>query len=157
MKIGTKVKVTQRGLHYDLYPLMFERMGFSENSQRSFPVYPKHAEFTIFAKSMHHIHDDVQLYGIEYENGSQFLFESDGLMEVSEVATETQIGGNHYQMKIQPITFILENKLNFAQGNVIKYVCRYDKKNGIEDLEKAKHYIDLLIEHEKYNLNSITK
>lgn len=57
-----------------------------------------------------------------------------------------QIGGNHYEkMKIEPITFIMENNLSFCQGNVIKYVCRYKDKNGEEDLLKAKQYIDFLI------------
>lgn len=53
----------------------------------------------------------------------------------------------HYtQWKIQPITFITTNKLNFCQGNVIKYVMRYNQKNGLEDLKKAKVYIDYLIQ-----------
>jgi hypothetical protein len=64
-------------------------------------------------------------------------------------ALEIQIGGGHYKdMKIQPIEFTMQNGLNFCQGNVIKYVTRYKAKNGIEDLKKAKHYIDLLIEFE---------
>ena len=52
-------------------------------------------------------------------------------------------------MVIQPIEFIHKNGLSFIQGNIIKYVCRYKAKNGIEDLQKAKHYIDLLIELEE--------
>ena len=57
-----------------------------------------------------------------------------------------QIGGNHYKsFNIQPYEFISKNNLSFFQGNVIKYVCRYLGKNGIEDLEKIKHYCDLEI------------
>ena len=57
-----------------------------------------------------------------------------------------QIGGNHYKnFTIQPYEFISKNNLSFFQGNVIKYVCRYLGKNGIEDLEKIKHYCDLEI------------
>ena len=57
-----------------------------------------------------------------------------------------QIGGNHYKtFRIQPYEFISKNDLSFFQGNVIKYVCRYKTKNGIEDLEKIKHYCDLEI------------
>lgn len=57
---------------------------------------------------------------------------------------------NHYtQFPIQPIEFIIKNNLNYLQGNIIKYVCRYKSKNGIEDLEKAKHYLDMLISNEK--------
>jgi len=65
----------------------------------------------------------------------------------TEKATDKQIGGNHYkEYKIQPIEFIMKNKLSFIQGNVIKYICRYENKNGIEDLEKIKHYCDLAID-----------
>jgi len=60
---------------------------------------------------------------------------------------EIQIGGTHYKdFAIQPLEYIHKNELSFAAGNIIKYVSRFDKKNGIEDLEKAKHYIDFLIE-----------
>ena len=66
-----------------------------------------------------------------------------------ENALEEQVGGNHYkEFRIQPIEFIEGNDLGFAVCNVIKYVCRYKHKNGKEDLLKAKHYIDLLIELE---------
>lgn len=60
-----------------------------------------------------------------------------------------QIGGDHYKtMKIQPAEFIEQNGLSYLQGNAIKYICRFRDKNGIEDLRKAKHYIDMLIEFE---------
>lgn len=53
---------------------------------------------------------------------------------------------NHYtRFKIQPLDFILANGIGFAEGNVIKYVCRYDAKNGLEDLRKARTYLDRLI------------
>lgn len=53
----------------------------------------------------------------------------------------------HYtKWKIQPITFIAANQLNFCQGNIIKYVMRYKDKNGLEDLKKARQYINYLIE-----------
>lgn len=59
---------------------------------------------------------------------------------------KTQVGGRHYNdMKIQPIVFIMENNLSYAQGNVIKYVCRYLDKNGAQDLVKAKQYIDFML------------
>lgn len=57
-----------------------------------------------------------------------------------------QIGGNHYkQFKIQPIEFITKNNLGFIEGCIIKYITRYEHKNGVEDLNKIKHYVDLLI------------
>ena len=50
--------------------------------------------------------------------------------------------------KIEPIDFIIENNFNFCEGNVIKYISRYKRKNGIEDLKKARQYIDFLIKKE---------
>jgi hypothetical protein len=64
-------------------------------------------------------------------------------------ALDVQTGGNHYKdMKIQPVEFIHANSIPYLEGNVIKYICRHRGKNGIEDLKKARHYIDLLIELE---------
>lgn len=52
----------------------------------------------------------------------------------------------HYSKnKIQPIDYILANDMDFVSGNIIKYVTRYKNKNGLEDLKKAKHYLELLI------------
>lgn len=69
---------------------------------------------------------------------------------IKPTALSVQVGGEHYKnFTIQPIEFIHKNNLSFIQGNVIKYVTRYKEKNGIEDLKKAKHYIDLLIELEQ--------
>lgn len=61
---------------------------------------------------------------------------------------DRQVGGNHYDMPIQPVEFIERNNLGFCVGNCIKYLCRYKKENGKQDLEKARHYIDLLIQLE---------
>lgn len=63
---------------------------------------------------------------------------------------DTQVGGNHYtKMKIQPLQFSMANKLDPMQHTIIKYVTRFRDKNGIQDLEKAKQTIDLLIAYEK--------
>jgi len=51
-------------------------------------------------------------------------------------------------MKIQPAQFINENNLPFAEGNAIKYICRHKHKGEVQDLEKAKHYIDMIIERD---------
>jgi len=57
---------------------------------------------------------------------------------------DKQIGGSHYKdFPIQPYEFISKNNLSFFQGNVIKYVCRYLNKNGIEDIDKIIHYCEL--------------
>lgn len=58
-----------------------------------------------------------------------------------------QEGGSHYKkFRIQPYEFTRTNNLSFFQGNVIKYVCRYKEKNGIEDLRKIIHYCELEID-----------
>lgn len=67
-------------------------------------------------------------------------------------ALNVQVGGSHYKdMAIQPVEFIHANGIPYLEGNVIKYLTRWRKKNGIADLEKARHYIDLLIELESRN------
>ena len=64
-------------------------------------------------------------------------------------ALNKQVGGGHYKdLKIQPIEFIHANNLSYIEGCVIKYITRWRNKNGVEDLEKIKHYIDLLIDLE---------
>ena len=61
-------------------------------------------------------------------------------------ANNRQVSGNHYQTEMQPWDFIVANKLGYLEGNIVKYVSRYKRKNGVEDLQKAKHYLDKLIE-----------
>ena len=64
-------------------------------------------------------------------------------------AYNKQIGGTHYKkMKVQPSKFVVENRLLFPEGSVIKYVIRHQDKGGKEDLEKAKHFIDMIIERD---------
>ena len=64
-------------------------------------------------------------------------------------AYDKQVGGSHYKkMKIQPSKFVIENELLFPEGNVIKYICRHRYKNGKEDLEKAVHFIEMIIERD---------
>ena len=71
---------------------------------------------------------------------------------MKEGAFGKQIAGSHYsKLKIQPMTYCLENQLNYAQSNVVKYITRYKDKNGIEDLKKAIHCIELLIQWEEEN------
>jgi hypothetical protein len=64
-------------------------------------------------------------------------------------ALDTQVGGSHYdQGGIQPIEFIHSNQIPFCEANIIKYIFRWKKKNGMQDLNKVRHYLDLLIELE---------
>tara|TARA_B100001287_G_C22629310_1_gene504229 strand:+ start:816 stop:1031 length:216 start_codon:yes stop_codon:yes gene_type:complete len=70
------------------------------------------------------------------------------------MATKDPADPKHYnQLKIQPRDYITENKLDYNEGNVIKYVTRWRHKNGLEDLLKAKNYLDYLIEKEKQKLS----
>lgn len=63
---------------------------------------------------------------------------------------EIQVGGDHYKKNaIQPWDYIASNNIGYLGGNVVKYVTRWEDKNGIEDLEKAYHYLLKLIEVEK--------
>ena len=67
-----------------------------------------------------------------------------------ESATNQQVGGDHYKsMKIQPFEYIHENGIGFGEGCVIKYVSRWRQKGGVEDLKKARHFLDMLIEAEE--------
>ena len=69
-------------------------------------------------------------------------------------ALSRQVGGEHYMSAtIQPIEYIHANGLGFIEGCIVKYISRWRDKNGIEDLEKIKQYVDLLIELEDKNGN----
>lgn len=64
-------------------------------------------------------------------------------------ALDKQVDGDHYKNQaIQPVEYIHANNLDFFEGNVVKYVTRWRNKNGLADLEKAKHYIELLMQLE---------
>ena len=61
-----------------------------------------------------------------------------------------QVGGDHYsKLVIQPVEYITANNLSYLQGSVIKYVTRYQDKNGVEDLQKAIHFIKMMIQEEE--------
>ena len=65
-------------------------------------------------------------------------------------AIKTQVGGRHYvSLPIQPIDYIMANGIPFAEANIIKYATRWRDKGGVEDLQKIKHYVDLLIERDR--------
>ena len=99
------------------------------------------------------IHSDEK--ELHVDHGVKPLALDDGPMAsepVSESPLTTQIGGDHYtKLAIQPMQYSMANKLDPLQHTIIKYVTRFRDKNGIEDLEKAKHCIDMLIEFEKEN------
>jgi len=71
------------------------------------------------------------------------------IKKVAGSALDTQIGGNHYsKLKIQPMEYSMANGLDACQHTIVKYVTRFRDKAGAQDLEKARHVIDMLIEFE---------
>jgi len=73
--------------------------------------------------------------------------EAKALLEARLGANTKQVGGAHYTDKaIQPWDYILANDLGYLEGNIVKYVSRWKDKGGIEDLKKAQHYLQKLIE-----------
>lgn len=65
-------------------------------------------------------------------------------------ALKQQEGGDHYkELAIQPVEYIHQNGIGFCEGSVIKYVTRWRNKGGVQDLRKARHFLDLLIELEE--------
>ena len=78
---------------------------------------------------------EIDLENYQYHEGSKL---------------KEQVGGDHYsKLAIQPVEYINKNNLTYLQGNVIKYITRYKDKNGLQDLQKAKHYVEMLIELEE--------
>ena len=73
-------------------------------------------------------------------------------------ANDDQVGGRHYIEKpFQPWDYIVGNKMGYLEGNIIKYISRYKEKNGLEDLIKASHYLDKLIEVTRNEQKRITE
>lgn len=72
-----------------------------------------------------------------------------GKVEFPNSALSKQEGGSHYKdYAIQPIEFMYKNNMPYCEANILKYIMRHKKKNGKEDLLKAKHYLEMLIEME---------
>lgn len=66
-----------------------------------------------------------------------------------ETSLKSQVGGDHYKdLPIQPVEFCQRNKLGYCEANAVKYICRHGKKGGRTDIEKAIHYLEMLLEME---------
>jgi len=90
-----------------------------------------------------------EIQGLRYAGGLDDPIEA-GRFDQLGTSLDKQVGGNHYKtLAIQPVEYIMKNSIPFMEGNVIKYVSRWRDKGGIEDLRKAKHYLEMLIEHEE--------
>ena len=97
------------------------------------------------------MYDVVEYKLAEPKNNKQMNITMEVTPEEEEAfkALDVQVGGGHYKdLKIQPIEYIHANKLGYCEANVVKYISRWRAKGGKKDLQKAKHYIDLLIQLE---------
>ena len=75
------------------------------------------------------------------------LVKNGSTLVTKDSALDKQVAGTHYKsMAIQPVEFITKNSIGFLEGNIIKYVCRHHAKNGVDDIKKAIHYCELLLE-----------
>lgn len=92
---------------------------------------------------------DSNLVYDPYEEYTQTVAAEEGYIMDGRRPSDRQIGGDHYKdMKIQPTTFIEQNKLGWCEGNAVKYICRHSVKHGEKDILKAIHYLELLLEKE---------
>ena len=95
------------------------------------------AESLMFSKEMH-------------ARGEPYIQKAAPEVSPKESALASQVGGGHYKSKgIQPVEYIHANGMPFIEGCVVKYISRWRDKGGIADLQKAKHFIDMLIELEE--------
>ena len=88
--------------------------------------------------------------GLEYKMKKRQQYDShDDMIKQSVKGKNRQVGGNHYiDFEIMPIEYISKNKLDFLEGNIVKYVSRHRNKNGAEDIKKIIHYAELILELE---------
>jgi hypothetical protein len=69
---------------------------------------------------------------------------------------KTQVGGRHYiDCPIQPIEYIVRNNLPFCEGNIVKYITRWRKKGGIQDLKKVIQYAEFLIKDAQIGIDAV--
>ena len=97
---------------------------------------------------VHYYEQDIVAYRLSEQQSMEEAYEQ-AHKEIGDSALDVQVGGDHYKKcGIQPITYIHANKIGFMEGNAIKYLSRWRDKGGVDDLKKAKHYIEMLIELE---------
>lgn len=96
--------------------------------------------------------DRAEAHGIDLTTAHPKLMAAAQQVASASSALDVQVAGDHYKkLKIQPVEYIHANRIPFVEGSVIKYVTRWRDKGGVKDLEKARHFLDLLIELEKRN------
>ena len=92
-------------------------------------------------------HDKLKQYVDEQQQERVASLQHQAQLGAKVRANEQQVGGAHYATKdIQPWDYIVANNLGYLEGNVVKYVSRWKDKGGVQDLKKAQHYLQKLIE-----------
>ena len=95
-----------------------------------------------YTTKVEQVNQESQVHNVEQSGRGK----GDGL---TPSALDRQCGGDHYKRyNIQPVEFCQVNKIPYCESNIIKYLCRWRDKGGSKDLEKARHYLDLLMEIE---------
>lgn len=122
------------------------------------PVQCEHPDGECVIREMHHAERERPVYhplastsDMKHYDAIATGYEADppGPANAGMGALGVQVGGSHYKdLKIQPVQYIHANGIPFIEGSVIKYMTRWRDKGGVKDLEKARHFIDLLIELE---------
>ena len=93
---------------------------------------------------------EISKENYQYLEGNELRKPSKIFDESWDEPLTAQVGGDHYKnLAIQPVEYITANNLSYLQGSVIKYVTRYKNKNGIEDLQKAIHFVKMMIQEEE--------
>lgn len=152
--VGDKVKIQQD--MWEKHQAMLTRLGFS--APNSFHGYEVSQVFEnqkrISLKGCSNIYNSEYFELCAEEQSTEMAFKPESntpqdIQGIHTSALDKQVSGNHYKdCGIQPIEYIHANGLNYFEGNAVKYITRHRKKNGKADIEKAIHYLELMIELE---------
>lgn len=131
----------------ELRNLLLESLSIPSNDIFLFWEFVSHALDRILESALT---PSLEVYRIAADLRDQIdVIEADDEPAPEESALHQQVGGDHYRdLAMQPIEYIHRNGLGYVEGAVVKYVTRWRRKGGVEDLEKARHMLDLLIEME---------
>lgn len=147
-KVGDVVKLSKQGIkHFSKEGWKAYRLPRAVYDGKKTVVYEVDNVTHIGLK----IHVEVEGEGTTFffEDMLELVTQESKQAEKSSSALDKQVSGDHYKScGIQPIEYIHANNLSYLEGNVIKYTTRHSKKNGRQDIEKAIHYLELILEME---------
>lgn len=140
--VNKKFKVKDSGTIYILESIDNDKYYITwtnSSGEKRNALHPKHLVMSCFSSGVWYYIDDHTT-----KDQPDTIKEAD-----KKSALDKQISGNHYKdCGIQPIEYIHANNLNYFEGNAVKYITRHRKKNGKADIEKAIHYLELMLELE---------